>query len=427
MRDNLVKPSWRTYENGIIVMLFLTFGFLFLDRLAITFLFPFIKEDIPLNGTQIGLLVSGLGVTWAVSGYIFASLSDIIGSRKKFLIPATIGFSIFSVMSGIAKNFGTLLLARGLMGASEGPVLPLAQATAAEESTPTRRGLNMGFLQSSSQLIGATIGPIVVTAVAVQYSWRAAFYIVALPGLIMAALLWRFMKDRSQPTRKNIKRSNQLSLHEYMSVFKTRNVLLCVAISICLMTWLFAYSTFAPNYFVETGYSASEMSLIMAGIGFGSFVWMIVIPALSDRLGRRLTFIIFAFIAVLSPMVFAIFHLPLWLAVLVAIILTTGNGLFPLFMVIIPSEAISIAVITTSIAVVQLVGEIVGGTIMPTVAGIASDEFGLSAPLWIAAVGALLAAIIGFGLVETAPRRVAESSDYSGLDESHRPSTIRDI
>lgn len=396
----------RSYENGIVLMLFFTFGFLFMDRLSITFLFPFIKEDLHLSDTQIGMLVSVLAITWALSGYFFSSVADFIGSRKKVLVPATIAFSLFSVFSGLARNFYVLFIARGLMGLSEGPILPLAQATAAEESTPKRRGLNTGFLQSASQLMGAFITPLVVVAIAVNYSWNVAFYILGIPGLIMAFLLWKFMKDRkgsASQENKEKKKEQTVSWEDYRKVFKQRNVWLCVLISACFMTWLFAYSTFAPDFFVATGYTKGQMSVIMSGIGLGSFMWMILVPMISDKLGRKPTFIIFSLLAVVSPVIFAMFHFPVWVMFLIAVFATTGNGLFPLFMVVIPSEAISIGVITTAIGLVQLIGELIGGAVMPTVAGLASDGFGIAAPLWIAAGGAFIAAIIGFGLKETAP------------------------
>lgn len=402
------KFRFRTYENAIVLMMFFTFGFVFMERLSITFLFPFIKKDLHLTDTEIGMLASVLSVCWALSGYFFSSVADFVDSRKKILIPITFAFSIFSFLSGIARSFFVLFLARGLMGIAEGPSLPLAQSTAAIESTPKRKGLNSGFLQSSSQLVGATFTPIIVTALAVHFSWHVAFYIVGIPGLIMTLILWRFMKDRKvsdYPAEEKVSRRG-ISWAEYMNVFKRRNVWLCVVISACFMTWLFAYSTFAPTFFITNGYTPGQMSLIMAGVGLGSFAWTVVIPTISDRWGRKPSLILFSFMAIISPVVFALFHLPVWAMFLIALLVTTGNGLFPMFMVVIPGESIPAGIVTTAIALVQLVGELVGGTIMPTVSGAAAGHFGLSAPLWIAAVGAFVAGVVGFGLIETAPSKV---------------------
>ncbi len=397
-----------TYENGILLMMFFTFGFVFMDRLSITFLFPFIQPALHLTDVEIGMLASILSVCWALSGYFFSSVADFVDSRKKVLLPVTFAFSIFSFLSGIARSFMMLFVARGLMGMSEGPTLPLAQSTAAIESSPGRKGFNSGFVQSSSQLIGATFTPLIVTAIATSFGWHAAFYVVGIPGLIMTFVLMKFMKDRkvSDSSLVKAKAAKRISWSEYAEVFKKRNVWLCVIISACFMTWLFAYTTFAPTYLVDKGYTPGQMSLIMAGLGLGSFIWTVAVPTISERWGRKPALIVFAFMAILSPVIFALFHLPVWMMFLIALLVTTGNGLFPMFMVVIPGESVRPEVVTTAIALTQLVGELVGGTLMPTVAGAAAGAYGMSAPLWIAAAGALVAAMVGFGLKETAPAKV---------------------
>jgi len=172
------------------------------------------------------------------------------------------------------------------------------------------------------------------------------------------------------------------------------------------MTWLFAYTTFAPTYLVEVGYTPSQMSVIMAGVGLGSFIWMVLLPIVSDKIGRKPTVIIFSFIAILSPLILAYLQLPTWGMFTLMFLLTTGNGIFPMFMAVIPGESLPIGIVATAIGLIQLVGEIMGGTVAPTFAGMMADSFGLAAPLWIAAIGALICALVGFGLKETAPSKI---------------------
>lgn len=392
------------YQNGIVLMMFFTFGIVFMERLSVVFLFPFINEDLHLTNTQMGLIASTLAISWALGGYIFSSVSDLIGSSKKVLVPAAFVFSFCTIVSGLARNFATLVFARALMGISEGPVLPIAQATIAKESTPNRRGLNAGIVQGSSQLIGATLTPLIVTALAVKFSWQVAFFVISVPGFIMALILWLFMRDH-KPSEGTAKKK-KISWEEYSKVFKERNIWLCVIISMFFMTWLFVYTTFAPTYLVEVGYTPSQMSVIMSGIGLGSFLWMILLPVISDKLGRKPTLIVCSFIAVFSPLILGYFHFSTTTMFFLMFLITTGTGIFPLFMAVIPGESLPIGVVATAIGLIQLVGEIIGGSIGPTFAGIMADSYGLTAPLWIAAVGALVCSIVGFGLKETAPNKV---------------------
>ena len=102
------RGGWFTYENGVLLLLGLTFGFLFFDRNAAGNLVPFITNDLKLNNTQIGLVTSALSLTWAISAYAFGAWSDRIGVRKPFLLASVLSFSLCSFMSGIAQSFGVL-------------------------------------------------------------------------------------------------------------------------------------------------------------------------------------------------------------------------------------------------------------------------------------------------------------------------------
>jgi MFS transporter, ACS family, hexuronate transporter len=117
-----------SYENLVILLMGLAFGFVFFDRLAISFLAPFLVPELGLNNTQLGVLASALALTWAISGYGVGVLSDYLGNRKTLLVIAIMVFSACSILSGLATSFLMLLGARLLMGLAEGPVLPIAQS-----------------------------------------------------------------------------------------------------------------------------------------------------------------------------------------------------------------------------------------------------------------------------------------------------------
>ncbi len=403
---NNENRSFFRYENAIVLMMFFTFGFVFMERLSVVFLFPFIAGDLHLNNTQLGMIASVLAICWAVSGWVFGAISDLSGSRKKILLPLTLAFSILSFFSGLAKSFTSLLVVRGLMGLTEGPVLPIAQASVIADSTEKRRGFNLGFVQSSLGLIGATLTPIIVTAFATKYSWHHAFYFVGIPGILMFFVLAKWMREPKLPAEAQ-SAHGKVNRKDFGVVFKSRNIWLSTIISALFMTWLFVFTTFAPVYLIQAdGFKPEAMGLIMAAIGFGSFVWGFVGPAISDKLGRKPTLIIFCTIAALSPLSLAVVHGSLGLMMVLGFFTAVGQGCFPLFMAIIPGESLPLKYVASAVALTQLVGEIVGGTIAPSVAGMAADAYGLQAPLYIAFGGALLSAIVAFGYNETAPARV---------------------
>lgn len=79
------KKFW-TYENKLLTLLFFVWGFVFVDRLALNFLFPFMTEELGLTNTHIGIIVSAFSLTWACSGWFGGLLSDKIGKKKNILM-----------------------------------------------------------------------------------------------------------------------------------------------------------------------------------------------------------------------------------------------------------------------------------------------------------------------------------------------------
>ncbi|WP_067933354.1 MFS transporter [Alicyclobacillus kakegawensis] len=400
------KKSFFRYENAVVLMMFFTFGFVFMERLSVSFLFPFFGPELKMNNADLGLMTSILAICWSLSGFVFGSLSDLIGSRKKVLLPITLAFSIFSFLTGIARSIGSMLVIRGLMGVSEGPVLPIAQASVVADSQPHRRGFNMGFVQSSLGLIGSAVAPLVLTYVATKYSWHAGFYLAGVPGLIMFFVLLFWMKEPNRRMSKEqlAKHEHRLRREDYPVVFRTRNVWITMFIAVFMMTWLFAFTTFAPTFLTEHDkFSGTQMGVITAFMGLGTFFWGFVGPWISDKWGRKPTLILFSFIAVLSPVCLALVHGSVAVMSIIGFLTCVGQACFPLFMVVVPSESLSPKYVGTAVGLVQLVGELIGGTAVPTIGGIAADHYGLVAPLWIAAGGAFISALIAFAIKETAP------------------------
>jgi MFS transporter, ACS family, hexuronate transporter len=80
------------------------------------------------------------------------------------------------------------------------------------------------------------------------------------------------------------------------------------------------------------------------------------------------------------------------------------NGIFPLFMATIPSESVDPKHQATVLGLCMGTGEVLGGVLAPSIAGMAADRMGLTAPLWIMLGLTILSALLALGLRETAPR-----------------------
>ncbi len=173
------------YENGLLFLLGISFGFAFFDRNSASVLIPYMAKDLSLTNTQSALINSILSIMWALGAYVIARWSDARGSRKPFLLAFLIIFSACSFLSGLAQSFEVLLISRALMGFVEGPFLPVCLAIMAVESSANRRGVNSGIMQNFfAALLGQSLAPWLLPVIAEEYGWRAAFFVSGIPGLL---------------------------------------------------------------------------------------------------------------------------------------------------------------------------------------------------------------------------------------------------
>ena len=395
------------YENRLLFVLSLSFGFVFFDRNAMSFLAPFVAQDLNLSNTQIGLLVSALSLTWALSGYLLGAQSDRSGRRKPYLLIAVIVFSACSFISGLAGSFFMLLAARLLMGVAEGPILPISQTLMVMNSTPKRRGQNMGIMQNfGSNLLGSCIAPLVLVAIASHYDWRLAFFVAGIPGLIAAWLIWKYVKEPKAiiaPVATTMKAPASGALRDLL---RYRNVWLSMLIACFYVAWMVLGWAFMPVYYMnERHFSSTDMGILMSVLGASATICSYIVPALSDRLGRRTVVVVFSLIGALTPLAALYFDGPFWMLCLILFLTWSASGVAPIFMATIPSETVPAHRIAACVGLVMGMGEIVGGVLSPVAGGWLADIAGLSAPLMLQAACAVVVALLGLGLHETAPLR----------------------
>ena len=397
-----------SYENKLLVLLSFIFGIVLFDRMAIGYLVPFFGKELALSNIQIGLLGSLLALAWAISGYLTGILSDRTGKRKRYLIIAMALFSICSFISGLAANFAFLLLARIIMGFSEGPVLPLAQSIMVDASAEKHRGFNMGFMQSFGGNLSGILAPVILVGLATNFGWRNAFFIAGVPGFVLAVLAGFFIKHSQIVVVKEKKQKTSIAV-----LLKYRNVWVTVLLSCCLMTWFSAQLTFMPKYLMAIKhFTAEEMGKTMSAFGLGAVTWGILVPALSDKFGRKPVVIIFFFLSALMPLV--VVYPGINYANLLPLVPLDAciMGCLPIVLATIPSETIPRQYISQTLGLVMGIGELAGGFVAPVLAGWSADQFGLYAPFVIAAVAALIAGLVAFFLYETAPALLTKKNNY---------------
>jgi MFS transporter, ACS family, hexuronate transporter len=399
-------PPSAAYQIGLTALLSLNFGFVLFDRNASSFLMPFIQPDLRITNTQVGMLSGALSLTWSIAAFGVGVLSDWTGSRKGLLILATLAFSLCSFSSGVASGFAVLLGTRLLMGIAEGGIMPLSQSLIASAVDARHRGLAMGVAQGfGSSFMGSFVAPVMLVAFAQAFGWRHAFFIAGAPGLILALLLARLVRAPRPPAEPAAART--FTAGSVRAVLTDRNVVLCAILSILLVSYLVVCWAFMPLYLTRVrGYDAATMGWLMGSLGISATLASFVIPAISDRIGRRGVMIAMPLIAVLLPLSALYYRGSIWEVAATFVVGWLVTGVFPLFMSTVPSESVAPQNIATALWICMGTGELIGGVLSPFIAGYAADRVGLAAPLWIMLGLAVIGGLVALGVRETAPRLV---------------------
>ncbi len=396
------------YEWRAVLLLFLGFGLVGLDRWIIAPLFPTMMRDLKLTYQDLGYAVGALALCWGTFSTLMGNLSDRVG-RRRILIPALLLFSSLAGVTGMVTGVTMLVAIRGVMGATEGAFLSTSVALTGEASHPKRRGLNQGIQLSSFSLFGLAFGPIIATQLlTVVPSWRWVFVAVSVPGFILAVFLYRVIREPPH-LRRAADRIPAPPPPPWIDILRSRNVVLSMLGMICGMSCIFVLGAFVPNYLVDYLHmSRVQMGFVTSGLGFGGFLGGIVMPALSDLIGRRSAAIVcFAAAAVLLYCLIHTGDEPFMLFVLLSGVAFFGSAVLSLLTGPVATEAVPTQLTSSAIGLVSGTGEIFGGGIGPVAAGYIAQHHGIQNVMLFSLAGLLLGVLVSAALVETAPRRAA--------------------
>ncbi len=175
----------RRYALAILAIVYM---FNFIDRQILAILLPSIKEEFQVGDAVLGLLAgTAFALFYVVLGVPIARLADRT-NRRNLIALAVAVWSGMTALSGFAANIWQLALARVGVGIGEAGCSPPAHSMIADLYPPEQRSSAMGVYTlgiSAGIMLAYLTGGWVVD----NYSWRHAFFIVGLPGLLLAALV----------------------------------------------------------------------------------------------------------------------------------------------------------------------------------------------------------------------------------------------
>ena len=161
--------------------------------------------NVALPYMQGSLLTTPDQITWVLTSYIIAAaiMTSPVGwlagrfGRKNFFIACLLGFTLASMLCGVAQSLSQMVAFRLLQGIFGAALVPLSQATIMDLYPAEQRGSAMA-IWGMGVMVGPILGPTLGGYLTEVYDWRWVFFINLPFGALASAGLWFFLKDEKR-------------------------------------------------------------------------------------------------------------------------------------------------------------------------------------------------------------------------------------
>jgi MFS transporter, Spinster family, sphingosine-1-phosphate transporter len=373
----------------------------YIDRYVLPAVAPRIKDALSLTDTEIGFLGSAFLFSYFLTSPVFGWLGDRLSRTRLMAIGVAI-WSLATAGGGLARSLVQMLFARGAVGVGEASYAAISPALISDYYPPERRGRVFAIFYLAIP-VGSAVGYLLGGAIESHFGWRAAFFAVGLPGLLLALLTLtasdppRGINDEPAAAAEaagSYKDSLRL-------LARNRDYVMAVAGYAAYTFAVGGMSFWVPMYLSrERGMSLGEANYVLgtvtvvAGIG-GTFLGGYVADILARRLQRAHLWVSGVSMAMAIPFAWVTFTTrdttTFTGALLLAefmVFLSTG----PINVVIV--SVVPVAIRATAMAVSIFVIHLLGDAAAPLVIGAVSDRVGLSRAALIMPVVVALSAVI---------------------------------
>lgn len=256
----------RGQRRYAMVILAIVYMFNFIDRQILAILLPAIRDDFGVSDTVLGMLAgTAFALFYATLGVPIALLAD-RWNRRNLIALALAVWSGMTALSGFAANIWHLTLARIGVGIGEAGCSPPAHSMIADFYPPEQRSTAMGFYTlgiSAGIMLAYLAGGWVVANI----GWREAFFIVGVPGILLALVVRFTVIEPPRGASEN--RADSGAYPPLLDVFRflfARRSFLHMAFAAGLSSFTgYAVISFFPSFIVRS----YEMQIVSLGVWLG--------------------------------------------------------------------------------------------------------------------------------------------------------------
>jgi MFS family permease len=363
-----------------------------------------LMSDLDIAKTTAGLLGSLTLVASAVGGLVFGVFADRFG-RRKALMASILIYSIFTAACGFATGVVMLAVFRVFLGLGMGGEWASGASLVSETWPAEHRGKALGIVQSS-WAVGYAAAAAVAALVLPLWGWRGVFFVGVIPAFftlwiqrrVKEPAIWK--KGRAQAP------GIRAGFGEIFGRKRLRLTLLVTLMNACTMfawwgfnLWLPAYLSMSPDQ-GGIGLGPGAMSGLIIFMQAGMWLGYISFGFISDRFGRKRSYVGFLLIASVFMLLYSQARHPLALLVLGPFVAFFGTGYFTGFGAL-TAEIYPTSVRATAQGITYNAGRIVSAA-APFVVGSLAQTKGFGFSFVVIAAAFLAAALFWTGIPETA-------------------------
>ena len=274
---------------------------------------PVLMRDFGIGTHEFGLLVASYSFSAAISGILAATFVDLF-ERKRLLLISFALFALATLACGLAPNYPSLMLARGLAGIFGGIIGALVQTMVADAIPYIRRGKASGFV-SSAFSISTVAGVPLSLWLANHLGWRAPFIFIAGLSVVFIAVGLRILPELRQHLSVEKRSHLFASTFEVLGDMNHLRALLYSALIIFSGFTVIPYITvYAVN---NVGIALLDIPIVYFVGGLATLISARFIGHWADRYGKMETYRWVALAAMLPLLIITnIGAVPLWLWVM---------------------------------------------------------------------------------------------------------------
>ena len=284
--------NWRTHLS--LALLALVYIFSFIDRQVLSILLEPIKQEFGASDTQMGLLTGlAFGLIYALLGIPVGRLADTKNRRNIVALCCGI-WSLATAACGFATQYWHMLAARMSVAVGEAGGMAPSISIVSDSYPPKMRSFAISLFMMGPNL-GTLLGLVIGGMVAQYYGWRSVFLAFGIPGVILAVLVYLFVKEpvrgayeapRPAAAVKEEREPMLKQVGRLMGMKPLRYI--CLA---CGMAGVagYGYGVWAPSFFIRIhGMSIAHAGLVFGvASGSGAVLGAMFCGWLSDKLTQR--------------------------------------------------------------------------------------------------------------------------------------------